>query len=376
VTTHDDGLAEVRRAEALGAAGRPGEAVAMLAGVVAREPENAWAWAYLARFNVVLGEAEEARRAAARAVELAPQYAYAHRLLAHALLRTRRVDEARQSAYEAVRLAPEGWADRVTLARALAAGGDQGQALVAVAEAVQLAPEEPEPHRVGAEILGRMGRYQEAEAAWRRVLALDPSDAGARAGIVNERAKAGTAKVTEMITAGIDSLADAPQNPKSWMTQHNVNNWLHKLLRRARWIALPCLLFAMAAARTFETEGEPSALPAPWPGRLWCGALIAVLWTVLVLLTRRRLPASAWQAARSLVRRSWVVRMAPMAAAWCLMCAYAMLLVPWGERAALQALAAAGAVPVLVTAYVDRSWRRIRLQRAVSGKLDVRNWYA
>ncbi|MGP3969643.1 tetratricopeptide repeat protein [Streptomyces sp. 6N223] len=378
----DDGLAEVRRAEALGEARRPGEAVAMLTGVVAREPDNAWAWAFLARFNIILGEAEEAPTAAARAVELMPQSAYAHRLLAQSLLTTQRVPEARQAAYEAVRLAPEGWAEHWTLARVLmSAQGASGkeeirarceQALVSAAEAVRLAPEEPAPHRLRARILERMGRYEEAVTAWQRSIALDPADDSAHAGIANLRYRTGKAKVTELVSAGIDVLAQAPQ---SEMTRHNVDVWLHRLLRRARWIALPCLWFTLPPTRAFAAEGDLTALPAPWPERLWCGALIAVLWAVVLWLARRRLPASAWRGMRSLVRRSWVVRMALLSAAWCLLCAYAMLLIPWGERRILQALAFAGAVPVLVTAYVDRSWRRVRVARAARGELGVGDWY-
>ena len=147
-------------------------------------PDLAEGWNGLGVVARTREDAETARRHFTRAVRLAPDLAEAHANLGEALLALRREDEAAGALRAALELAPDLTGARLALARALLHRGlldpARRQALWAEARRHELhlleaAPGRAEPHADLAFIAWLSGQPAEAEAGWRRAVALAPT---------------------------------------------------------------------------------------------------------------------------------------------------------------------------------------------------------
>ncbi|WP_149561772.1 tetratricopeptide repeat protein [Streptomyces cacaoi] len=363
------------KADALLAAGYAQQAAGLLGQRLAEEPGDAVAWGHLARCRLDLEDGPGAVEAASQLVRLRPELGWGYRLLTSALLRERRLSEALTAAREAVRADPESWTTHWTLSEALRRlPGDRSEegirrqldeAAEAVREALRLAPDEPKVYRQISLIQHMRGHRREAAQALTEVLRLDPADAGARADLVRLQEELGDARLTDVISAGSGLLAGAPDDE---VARHNLDVGYHRLLRRARWIALLCLVVAAVAARAFPTGDDPRELPVERGTRLYGLAWIAGIWAVSLLIAWRRLPRGAWRGMRALCARSWLARSAPLSAAWCVLCAVAVVAVGWTDRAVVQTLVHAGWAVNLVVMYADHARRKVLLER---GRYDL-----
>src|SRR4051794_35342571 len=95
------------RADHLTDLGRHAEAERILREVLTEDPQDARAWATLARCYLKQDNGERCRWAAGRALALDPASEWAHRILAFGASRSGHHDEAVRHAREAARLAPD-----------------------------------------------------------------------------------------------------------------------------------------------------------------------------------------------------------------------------------------------------------------------------
>lgn len=183
-----DAATALRRADLMLGAGRFAEAIALIAPVVAAEPDNSRAWSLLAQAHIGSGNPAEALAAAERAVQLDPAASWPHRLRSIAQRRTGRKYEAVQSATEACRLEPHHWMNHFNLAQTaldgrtfVYPGGITGLEIAqqASATARSLAPNEPSVHYVSGQVSRASGDAAGAAAHFERALALDPEHSSA-----------------------------------------------------------------------------------------------------------------------------------------------------------------------------------------------------
>jgi len=171
-------------------------------------PEDLTAWALVNRAWVAVQSDLGSREAAEAAVEaceealrLEPDYALAHAVLGHA---------------------------RSLLAREGLASAEGADA--SMRRALQLADDDPLVHQCHAALAGNLGRTAEGVRAWERALALDPNNAGARAGL-------GIARIylrePEAALASIDeALRLSPRDP---LTYHWLANRALACALVGRW---------------------------------------------------------------------------------------------------------------------------------------------
>jgi tetratricopeptide (TPR) repeat protein len=172
-----DGLA---RASAMLEVRRYEQAAALLAELVAAQPDDDQAWGLLARAQLGAGRYSDAAAAAGRASVLAPSDDWPYRLISKAHLHQGRPAAAVQAASEACRLAPQEWRSHLCLAQAaLATETDFDVASEAAATACRIAPSEPDVHFVSGMVSLAQGDRKAARAHQERVLALDPAHSGA-----------------------------------------------------------------------------------------------------------------------------------------------------------------------------------------------------
>ncbi len=139
---------------------------------------NNLAVAYSAR-----GEYAKAIPPLQTSIRVAPGYWRAHVNLGIAEQGLGRPDRARDAYQQAIRIAP-GLSDPFYFyARFQTSQGDLGGALATLAQARRLAPEQARLATAQGQNLARLGRVDEARAAFRAALAIDPSDGDARSGL-------------------------------------------------------------------------------------------------------------------------------------------------------------------------------------------------
>ena len=171
---------ELDRAQYMIDVKRYGEAVTLLAGVVAADPADSRAWCLLARAHAGQGQYSEAASAAGEAVALAPADDWPHRLASNAYMHLGHPDMAVRAAAEACRLAPNEWRAQLCLAQAaLASRGQFALAEHAAVTARAIAPDEPDVHFVSGQVSLARGNRKAAVAHHERALALNPDHPGA-----------------------------------------------------------------------------------------------------------------------------------------------------------------------------------------------------
>ncbi len=170
---------ELARASAMLDVRRYDEATALLALVVAAEPESSRAWCLMARAHLGNDRYTDAIDAANRAVALDPVDEWPHRLASNALVHLGNYPDALRAADQACRLAPGFWQTHVCVAQAALAGHRLDVANAAVARARALAPNEPDVHFLSGKVSLTSGALADARAHQERALALDPAHSGA-----------------------------------------------------------------------------------------------------------------------------------------------------------------------------------------------------
>ena len=171
---------QLARASALCDLGRFDQASSMLAPLLASNPESARAWCLRARAAIGLGDDAGALHAAKSAIALTPEEEWPHRLASIALNRSFEHEAAIWHAREAVRLAPHEWRGYTNLARTLAPHvNGRAEAQRAAEHAIELAPHEVESHLAAGAAAAAAGRRDDADASYRRALALDPQSSAA-----------------------------------------------------------------------------------------------------------------------------------------------------------------------------------------------------
>ncbi|WP_329457080.1 tetratricopeptide repeat protein [Streptomyces sp. NBC_01497] len=347
----------VSRAAVLLGIDRHEEAARVLDERLATDPGDAAAWSFRALCHVRARQWDDAEHAAAQGVRGAPESELSYRALSLALLGSRRYEDAVAAAEECVRLAPDRWSSHATLSRVLGAcprppsassrPDPRERALAEALEAARLAPSEPRAHRQVAEVSGALGRGGERAEALRRVLALDPSDAEARAQLDAVALSRDRFALVKLLAVRVEALAALPDQRQQF---YPVAALLHMLLRRLRVVTAVLVLVPLVVLHGFPP-------PTPLPVRV----------AALVL----ELPACAafsWQIARALPRRklrilarvgrdSALLRWTAASVLWSPLVTVVMALVPWPDLVPVYVLAGVAWVPVALAACRDHVLR-------------------
>jgi tetratricopeptide (TPR) repeat protein len=170
---------ELARASAMLDVRRFDDATALLARIVAAEPESSRAWCLMARAHLGAERYADALGAANRAVVLDPSDEWPHRLASNALVHLGNYPRALEAAEQACRLAPGFWQTHVCVAQAALAGGRTDAATSAASRARTLAPNEPDVHFLSGKVSLSSGALADARTHQERALALDPVHSGA-----------------------------------------------------------------------------------------------------------------------------------------------------------------------------------------------------
>lgn len=154
------------------------EASRLLGAVIGTRPDDPTAWSLMARARLGRNDSEGALEAARTASSLAPHDDRPHRLSAAVLISLNRPEEAAAAATQVTRLRPDDWTAHVELAETLVQLPDRLQdARDAARQATALAPDEARAHLALGAVEMAAGQLELASEAFRRVLAIDPSNA-------------------------------------------------------------------------------------------------------------------------------------------------------------------------------------------------------
>lgn len=282
------------RARLLLDARRPVEAEAMLAEGLASNPDDVEAWLLLTVSLQQQDRLPAAIQAAERACALAPDLAEAHVQRSRALCRFGRRWDACDAAAIAIRLEPDCWTGHASRAEALAeaaaarppahVAGNLArrrglrEAVAHAERAIALAPFQSGAWFALAIAHDLAGHRRAAAAAYRRVLALEPEEAGAAnnlALLALRRGRLGPA--TDLLLAGVRA------RPAGGVWVGN----LYVVLSRAILLAALALVLASGAAVLVVRVGPG----LPWAYAVLGVSLAAGLVTVAGVL--RRLPSAA-----------------------------------------------------------------------------------
>jgi Flp pilus assembly protein TadD len=233
------------------------EAAEMLRRLVEQDDSDPQAWSLLAYAELRAGAAERAADAAREAARRSPGAMLPCILACLALLRLGRPGEAVACARAAAEIDPTDWRALALLARALAAlreSPDEARALVARAEVLE--PREPEVRITAGLVSSAFGHPQEARAAFRAVLQLDPGNAVAQHELARLRlGKRVTdpAVLAEAAAGFARAIAADPELASK--SQHSLDLLLRAFLSKASY-----LLFINAYVVGRLTEGSNTAI--------------------------------------------------------------------------------------------------------------------
>ncbi|MFI6297260.1 tetratricopeptide repeat protein [Nonomuraea sp. NPDC050790] len=169
----------LQRARALLDLRRAPEAAKELHGVLAQDPGNSVAHAFLALALSYQDRWEEAAGAAAEAIRLAPDTWLPHYMAGQVHYRARRLQEALPPIRTALALNPEWPPLWELLGKVQLSAGRYEESAASARHALALDPEDADPAALLAHALTGLGRWQEAREAAEGALALDPEHAGA-----------------------------------------------------------------------------------------------------------------------------------------------------------------------------------------------------
>ncbi len=295
---------DLQRAKAALELRRPDEALRHLDRALASAPHDDRLWCLRAQAMLQLERPEDALEAARRASGLDPTEEWSHRLASVALVNLNRPADAVAEAREAVRLAPHLPIVRVQLAQAMANLPELRRAAYDEAlAAVTLDPTEPECHLVVADTARKLGWTRQAEAAYRQVLAMDPSNAAAMNNLAVLRLQQGrTGEALSGFTAA------AAHDPRMSVARRNVEVTAWKLVQRvtlALWITTWVASALTNDGRQSGNDLLGAGLPSSGTLAPVFGALIIVL---LCVQSWKAIPPSARPFVMRLpLRRPWML---------------------------------------------------------------------
>ncbi|HEX8509754.1 MAG TPA: tetratricopeptide repeat protein [Propionibacteriaceae bacterium] len=263
--------ASLARAEMLVSLGRQEEALAALAAVLAAEPDNGYALCMQAQAQLQLDRPDEARAAAEAAMKADPSAEWPVRLLSIALRELGEQPRAVELATASVRMEPNLWEPRAILALAMSeAKASRPRARRVAHTAIRIAPNEPQPYFVLGLVADRMGRYADAETAYRHALRLDPQHAAARnnLSVILSRRR-------DYIGAARGFTEAAVGDPRLDIARRNVDYVVIQLVQRAQLVVLAATFAALTGPRLL-------AIPSHWVS--FAAAVLGVLvitWSVV-----------------------------------------------------------------------------------------------
>ena len=143
---------------------------------LAREPNEALAWCFLAGSQLEHEQWHRALTSAERACELDPTLEWAHRLRGHALWGIGRPDDAAAAMRRALELDPAELEALASVAWVLSNASEEDDARRAADRAVELFPEEGSAWFAKGWVEQAFGRWEAAEPALRRAVELQPDE--------------------------------------------------------------------------------------------------------------------------------------------------------------------------------------------------------
>ncbi len=295
---------DLQRAKAALELRRPDEALRHLDRALGSAPHDDRLWCLRAQAMLQLERPDEALEAAQRAAGLDPTEEWSHRLASVALVNLNRPADAVAEAREAVRLAPHLPIVRVQLAQAMANLPELRRAAYDEAlAAVSLDPAEPECHLVVADTARKLGWTRQAEAAYRQVLAMDPSNAAAMNNLAVLRLQQGrTGEALSGFTAA------AAHDPRMSVARRNVEVTAWKLVQRvtlALWITT-------WVASALTSDGHQSGNDLLGGGVPSSGTLAPIIGALVIVV----LSVQSWKAIPA-TARPFVIRL-PLRRPWML----------------------------------------------------------
>ena len=345
--------------------GRGQDAADLLTAFLAEHPADAPALSLLAWAHLQCERPEEALRAADDALLADPEYQPGWQRRSWALRALGRNAEAVDAAREYVRLAPHHWVSHYTLGMVLRSERHRNaEVLAAAQQAVRLAPSLADPHVLLGLAHADDNATAQAEACYRRALAINPDHAHARSNLSALALRRG--RFDEAIR-GFRSAARS--RPQEVMFHRNIAVAVfNSLLKYGYLLALVSAIFAGLAGTRFSPRPlDPTDVSAHWTGRVIALAVILLAWAVLLFVRLR--PLSAYLRRQvgsvfgSLLR---TVRFLPLFAGFVLsqVCALVLLLVPGLADATRGNLVLLAGAALAAGSLISRSISRRTGQRA------------
>jgi len=286
--------AEVQRASALCDLQRYEEAVSLLETILAAEPQSTMAWCLKSRAELGRGANDDALVAAKHAIALTPESGWPHRLASIALGRSGAHPEAVWHAREAARTDPHDWRSFTTLTRALLHDPNtRTDARDAAQRALQLAPNEAETNMVVGAVAAAERRRDDAEAAFRRVLAIDPQNAAAHNELARLKMPKGVFASPSGLAAAATGFATAVRaNPRGAVSRLNLELVLRSFLSRVAYLIF-LDAFLVSRLTTAGSAGAARflavialAIPALFAGRFLLNVTIPIRQRLLAIVLR------------------------------------------------------------------------------------------
>lgn len=156
--------------------GRVDEGIEQIRAALERAPKMPLAYQNLGIALAERGDVDGAIKAFRRAVSIEPNLLESHGKLGEMLSRARDYDAAVTEFRAAIKLGDTRRDTRTSLAQALSAAGQEDEALAMLDDLLARESDFARGHGARAVILQSLGRFDEADAAFRRSLALNPED--------------------------------------------------------------------------------------------------------------------------------------------------------------------------------------------------------
>lgn len=275
---------------------RNGEAEQRFRDVLASDPESVRALLGLGRAMNRQDRHEEAEQAVRSALALDPEHAGGYQVLVDVLCDRRDGPAAVAAAEAALALAPHDFTSHYQHARALLAQRRPRvrDAYGAALRAVDLAPHSPDAHNLVGLCLDSLGHHDQAQAAFRNALAIDPLHTLAQNNLAaTEMDRGRLGRAAGMLRSAVGN------DPQEKRLHENLDAVLLLLGRRVLWS-----LFGAAVVL-----GIMLATGAPWWARALGGAAYVAIVALLVHRVRAELPAGVRHWGRGLWGRTrWTGR--------------------------------------------------------------------
>lgn len=281
----------VSRASMLINAGRPADAVTMLAAHLASQPGDVEALLVLGQAQLDADTFSNARDTAMQAMAAAPDDFRSHLLAGQACLALLNGHYAVEHFESAIRLEPQSLQAHVALAAALYSSDRLAEALEQVDRAIEMNPLVAESHGLRGDILNGLKRRREARQAYATALRLDPSAAGTHNNIAVMELRRG--RLSEATSALDRALRSDPQLAEA---RSNVLVIPRLIARRARVLGFVAFVVALVAALAVDAAPSLRWLVAPSITVLLAAALTRVLWPLRAMPGGMR--RHAWGAVR------------------------------------------------------------------------------